>query len=65
MGESTTVTVDRADTFPELSERRRAMSGNGPGERASMDDVISDLLFKARAFEALQDEEGEAEGASV
>lgn len=53
--EITTVSVKRESTYKRLSRRRNAMDdSHRPGERTSMDDVISDLLDKAEEFEEME-----------
>lgn len=61
--EITTVSVDKDSTYKRLSRRRNAMdTSHRPGERTSMDDVISDLLDKAERFEEMEvDPDGEGE----
>ena len=44
--ENTTVSVDREETYPRLNEYRRTLSGDGPGEEATFDDAIRELLSR-------------------
>jgi hypothetical protein len=58
--EITTVSVDREETYPRLNDFRKSLSGNGPGEEATFDDAIRELLNRRSASGEGQSEAEEA-----
>lgn len=58
--ENTTVSVDRDETYPDLNAFRKSLSGDGPGEDASFDDAIRELLKRANPDRSDSDEREEA-----
>lgn len=62
---TTTISVNKTETYPELSRLRRQLSTNEPGGKASMDDVIRYLLDRAEEGPETEGAIEESEEASV